>query len=62
MHPVLERKVVHPPVHIAAMVRNDVHDYSQSLLASLVDEGLVEFVRAEARVDVIVVRSCISVI
>ena len=62
MDPVLERKVIHPPMLGAAMIRHHVHDYAQSLFVGLGNERTVEFVASEARVDMVIIRCGIAVV
>ena len=60
--PVLERGVLHPPVSGAAMVGDDVHYDLEACLVRLCHIFLIQGVVSEARVDVVIVGACVSVI
>ena len=62
MNPVLERKVLHPPMLSTAMVWHDVHDDTNPLLIRLLHKGPVKLVITESWVDMIVIGSSISMI
>ena len=62
MDPILERKVVHPPVCSSAMVCHYVHYHFQPVFMSLSDKIPVQFIRAETRVDMVIVGAGIAVV
>ena len=60
--PVLEGRIVHPPVSRAAVVGDNVHDHLQAVLVAFGHKGLVQGVVSEAGVDVVVVGAGIAVV
>lgn len=62
VNPILERQVVEPPMTYAAVVRHDVHYHFQSARMGVAHEIAVLPVRAEARVDIVVVGACVAVV
>ena len=60
--PVLERRVVHPPVGGAAVVGDNVHDHLEPLLMRFFHKQLIVLVVAEAGVYVVVVGAGIAVV
>ena len=62
VHPILERKVFHPPVLRAGVVGNHVHDYLDALGMGGIHQFLIFLVGAVTGVDVIVVGAGIAVV
>ena len=62
MVPVLERRVLHPPVGGAAVVGHNVHDHLEPTLMRLLNKGLVQRIVSEPGVYMIIVRAGIAVV
>ena len=62
MDPVLERKIIHPPVAGATVVGHDVHYHFQTLLVGFGDIFPVLGIAAETWVDAVVVATGIAVV
>ena len=62
MHPIFERKILHPPMLAATVIGHDVHNDLYAFLMCLFHIFLVKVICSEARVDLVVVRCRITVV
>ena len=62
MDPVRERKVLHPPMRITAVVGHDVHDHLDAALMAFAHELAVHLIVSEAGIDAVIVTAGISVV
>ena len=62
MDPILEQKVLHPPMVSTAVVRHYVHDHLQALIVGPGNIFLVLGIASETRIDPVVVTAGIAMV